>query len=296
MSTLISVDLDDLSCYHQIHDLEPPSAEMAGVVLERCLPRFLELFAELDVRATFFVIGRDLERDLDSGGVGAKLLRRALAAGHELGNHSYAHAYDMHTWSSADIARDIKRCDALLRTIGAQPLGFRAPGYVHHKRMLQQVAGLGYRYDSSALPSPPYYLAKLGVMGWMRLRGKRSASSLSGATTFLGGTRPRYLSDVGLWEVPVSASPTLRLPVVGTALLSGPRRISDLLRAQVERMDYAHIELHGLDLADPDEDGYAQALVDKQPELKVSFEDRCKRLGTLLAARGSGGPILPALG
>lgn len=296
MSTLISVDLDDLSCYHQIHDLEDPPPETAGVVLERCLPRFLELFAELDVRATFFVIGRDLERDLDSGGVGAKLLQRAMSEGHELANHSYAHAYDMHSWSSADIARDIKKCDTVLRGIGARPLGFRAPGYVHHKRMLRQVAGLGYRYDTSVLPSPPYYLAKLGVMGWMRLRGKRSASSVSGVTSFFGGTRPHYLSDVGLWEVPISASPTLRLPVVGTALLSGPQRISDLLRAQVERMDYAHIELHGLDLADPDEDGYHPALLGKQPELKVSFEDRCKRLGELLAVRGSGGPILPALG
>ena len=133
-------------------------------------------------------------------------------------------------------------------------------------------------------------------MGWMRLRGKRSASSAAGATGYMGGTRPRYLPDVGLWEVPISASPALRLPVVGTALLAGPQRVSDLLRAQVERMDYAHIELHGLDLADPDEDGYEPALLEKQPELKVSFEDRCERLGGLLAARGSGGAILPALG
>ena len=98
-STIVSVDLDDLACYHAIHGLAAPDPSHAGVVLERCLPRFLALFDELGVRATFFVVGRDLQRDLAAGGRGAALLRQALAAGHELGNHSFAHAYDLVRWA-----------------------------------------------------------------------------------------------------------------------------------------------------------------------------------------------------
>ncbi len=67
-ATLVSVDLDDIECYHAIHGLRPPSVATAGVGLERWLPRFLELFDRLGVRATFFVIGRDLARDLEGGG------------------------------------------------------------------------------------------------------------------------------------------------------------------------------------------------------------------------------------
>src|SRR5688572_8214892 len=173
-STIVSVDLDDVGCYHAIHGLPPPSPEAAGAVLEKCLPRFLELLAPLGARATFFVIGRDLQRDLQAGGRGAAALKQALAAGHELANHSFAHAYDLVTWAPAAIYEDLRRCDTLLRGLGARPAGFRAPGYTHDAALLQQVGALGYRYDSSLLPSPSYYLGKLAAMGWMAARGRRS--------------------------------------------------------------------------------------------------------------------------
>ena len=80
-STILSVDLDDVGCYHAIHGLPPPGPEVAGAVLERCLPRFLEVLEELGSRATFFVVGRDLQRDLQAGGRGAAALKQALAAG-----------------------------------------------------------------------------------------------------------------------------------------------------------------------------------------------------------------------
>src|SRR5215475_7640909 len=44
----------------------------------------LSILNEEGVKATFFVIGEDLERNLEEG-------RKIVAAGHELGNHSYSH-------------------------------------------------------------------------------------------------------------------------------------------------------------------------------------------------------------
>ena len=68
-------------------------------------------------------IGSRLERDLQQrDGRGAEVLARALAEGHELANHSYAHAYDLHHWPAPEIAADLRRCDALLRQIGAYPV------------------------------------------------------------------------------------------------------------------------------------------------------------------------------
>jgi peptidoglycan-N-acetylglucosamine deacetylase len=286
-STIVSVDLDDLACYHAIHGLPAPPAASAGVVLERCLPRFLELFEELGVRATFFVIGRDLQRDLGAGGRGAALLRRALAAGHELANHSFAHAYDMVTWTPAAIYDDLRRCDVLLRGLGARPTGFRAPGYTHDGLLLQQVAALGYRYDSSLMPSPSYFAGKLAVIGWMAMRGRTSSSLAQGWRSFVGPTRPHFMPECGLWEVPVSVSPVLRLPMVGTFVIGG-RGL--LLREATERR-YLHLELHGIDLADPASDGYDPALRKRQPELKVPLAVRLGRLRGLLTARGTGTSI-----
>lgn len=292
-STIVSVDLDDLACYHAIHGLAPPDPARAGVVLERCLPRFLELFDGLGVRATFFVIGRDLQRDLAAGGRGAVLLRQALAAGHELGNHSFAHAYDLVRWSPAAVYADLRACDVLLRGLGARPTGFRAPGYTHDPMLLQQVAALGYRYDSSLLPSPIYYAAKLAMIGWMALQGEASRAHARGWQSFLGPTRPHFMADCGLWEVPVSVSPVLRLPMVGTFVL-GKR--GALLRREAETCRYLHLELHGIDLADADEDGYDAALRRRQPELRGALAERLARLRGLLTARRGATSIGGAFG
>jgi hypothetical protein len=294
-ATLISVDLDDVACYHQIHGLPPPSRQVAGAGLERWLPRYLELFAQLGVRATFFVIGRDLARDLDDHGAGAEHLRRAVAAGHELGNHSHAHAYDMVRWSGARQREDLQACDALLRALGAEAQGFRAPGYTHDAALLRQVATLGYRYDSSSLPSPPYYAAKLAVMGAMAVRGMRSSSQVRGAPTFLGRRLPHWRKDVGLWELPLSVSPVTRVPLIGTTLLALPALVSGPLRRIALGLPHLHLELHGMDLADADRDDLAPGLLARQPELRVPWRVRYERLRELLALRGGGSPLRAAV-
>ena len=281
-STILSVDLDDVGCYHAIHGLPPPGPEAAGAVLERCLPRFLELLDQLQSRATFFVVGRDLQRDLQAGGRGAAILRQALAAGHELGNHSFAHAYDLVKWEPAAIYDDVRRCDVLLRGLGARPTGFRAPGYTHDTTLLQQVGALGYRYDSSLLPSPSYYLGKLAAIGWMAVRGRTSRSLVEGWRSFVGPQRPHFMPGCGMWEVPVSVSPVLRMPMVGTFVLGAGGGL--LLREARERK-YLHLELHGLDLADAD--GYDPALRRLQPELRTPLGSRLEKLRGLITARGS---------
>jgi hypothetical protein len=294
-ATLVSVDLDDLACYHAINGLPPPLAEIEGVGLERWLPRFLELFARTGVRATFFVIGRDLARDLAGRGAGAELLRQAVAAGHELGNHSFAHAYDLVRWPAERQYEDLRACDALLRGLGAEVLGFRAPGYTHDAGLLRQVAALGYRYDSSCLPSPPYYATKLAVMGAMALKGERSSSLVRGVPSFLGPRLPHWREDVGLWELPMSVSPVTRVPLIGTTLLALPAVVSGPLRRTALGLRHFHLELHGIDLADPERDALAPGLCGRQPELKVPWRVRHERLRELLALRGSGAPLRAAV-
>jgi hypothetical protein len=277
-STILSVDLDDVGCYHAIHGLPPPGPEVAGAVLERCLPRFLELLDQLQARATFFVVGRDLQRDLQAGGRGAAILKQALAAGHELGNHSFAHAYDMVKWAPAAIYDDVRRCDVLLRGLGARPTGFRAPGYTHDATLLQQVGALGYRYDSSLLPSPSYYLGKLAAIGWTAVRGRTSRSLVEGWRSFVGPQRPHFMPGCGMWEVPVSVSPVLRCRWSGRSCWG---RAGALLLREARERRYLHLELHGLDLADAEADGYDPALRRLQPELRTPLASRLEQ-----AARG----------
>lgn len=80
----------------------------------------LNLLAREHVRATFYLIGRDLQRHPDLGGLIA-------AAGHEIGNHSYSHQR-MVLVSGAWAAGEVTRADALIRATGYRgPITFRPP-------------------------------------------------------------------------------------------------------------------------------------------------------------------------
>src|SRR5262245_59261430 len=80
----------------------------------------LSILNQEDVKATFFVIGADLERNLEEG-------RKIAAAGHELGNHSYSHER-MVLKTPSFIESEIGRTDQLIRQAGYQSaIHFRPP-------------------------------------------------------------------------------------------------------------------------------------------------------------------------
>jgi hypothetical protein len=284
-ATHVSVDLDGIACYHAIHGLPPPAAAVRDIALVRWLPRFLELFATLGVRATFFVIGAELERALADDGPGARHLQQALAEGHELGNHSWAHAYDMVRRDDAEQRDDITACDRLLRDLGATPVGFRAPGYTHDARLLAAVASAGYRYDSSALPSPTYWAAKVAAIGWHRLLGRRSQSMVRGAASFFGSGEPHVDAASGLVSLPITTLGALRLPLVGTFVLAGPRWVRNALVAGAAKRASVHLELHAIDLVDEESDGIDDRLARLQPELRTPLVVRRERLADFLRSR-----------
>jgi len=80
----------------------------------------LGVLADRQVQATFFVVGEALERN---PWLGAQI----VAAGHELGNHSYSHA-PLVGRSTAFIRAEIERTDRLIRQAGYQgEIHFRPP-------------------------------------------------------------------------------------------------------------------------------------------------------------------------
>ncbi len=85
-------------------------------------PAILDILLTYDIRATFFVTGRHSERSPD-------LIKRILAEGHVIGNHSYSHNYDLIYASSDHFEADfIKAQDILWEITGAYPTLFRFPG------------------------------------------------------------------------------------------------------------------------------------------------------------------------
>ena len=82
--------------------------------------QILAILAEENVKATFFVIGGELEQNLEQG-------KKLVAAGHELGNHSYSHVR-MLLVTPSFVRDEIERTDQLIRNTGYQgEILFRPP-------------------------------------------------------------------------------------------------------------------------------------------------------------------------
>jgi peptidoglycan/xylan/chitin deacetylase (PgdA/CDA1 family) len=83
-------------------------------------PELLELLAQHEARATFFVCGLNVERY-------PQIVRAAVEAGHELGNHGYAHA---RLWlrKPAFIYQEVATAQrAITAVAGRPPRWFRPP-------------------------------------------------------------------------------------------------------------------------------------------------------------------------
>lgn len=80
----------------------------------------LSILSDLNLKATFFVIGGDLEENMIEG-------KKIVAAGHELGNHTYSH--DRMVLKSIDfVQREIEKTDSLIKEAGYhREILFRPP-------------------------------------------------------------------------------------------------------------------------------------------------------------------------
>jgi peptidoglycan-N-acetylglucosamine deacetylase len=291
----VSVDLDAVECYFRIYGLPgtpPESARFA--VLRRCLPRFAELFARHDVRATFFVVGQDLEQDAD----GRRLLADLARAGHELANHSYTHPYHLVRLDRAAMGQEVDRAhDLVAGCAGSPPVGFRAPGYATTSTLVELLCERGYAYDSSAFPAVPYYLTKAAVVSALRLLGRRSGSMLDSPRVLLAPRSPYRpqagaayrRGDLPILELPMAVTPALRLPVYGTSLVLAPEWLRRRLVASALSTPFFNLELHGIDLADAGADGIPGALSDRQLDLRLPLARKLQALeATLRQARDAG--------
>ena len=80
----------------------------------------LNVLGEMGVKATFFVIGAELEQNMSEG-------RKIVAAGHELGNHSYSHAR-MILVTPGFVQEEVEKTDRLIREVGySGEINFRPP-------------------------------------------------------------------------------------------------------------------------------------------------------------------------
>lgn len=108
----------------------------------------LDLLAEREIRATFFIVGQIAETH-------AKLVRAIREAGHEVASHGWDHRR-IHLLSPQAFREDLRISkDALEQACGAAVVGYRAPTFSVVSQTawaIDILAELGLLYDSSIYP------------------------------------------------------------------------------------------------------------------------------------------------
>ena len=149
MPNAMSVDVED---YFQVQAFAGavPRGNWDAIPrrVEANTERILAQFAAAGVHGTFFTLGWVAERH-------PALVRRIVAAGHELASHGYDHVL-AHDFTPEQFAADVGRTRRILEDIGGVPVvGYRAPTFSVGPRNPWAWAALereGYRYSSSVFP------------------------------------------------------------------------------------------------------------------------------------------------
>ena len=118
----ISLDLDNQWSYMKIHGDE--GWDKYPSYFNIFVPHVLDVLDELDLKITFFIVGKDTESEENR-----KYLKMITERGHEVGNHSYHHESWLQTYSYEKIEKEIREAEeAIEKVTGQRTTGFQRTG------------------------------------------------------------------------------------------------------------------------------------------------------------------------
>lgn len=288
MKTCITIDLDEYRDYQSL--LAGDAGEADHSFYPDAMPRFLDLFDRHGVRASFFVVGRDL-----SVAANRKLVREMAERGHEIGNHSYTHPYNFRALSRIEKEAEIAQAEAAIAdVIGERPVGFRVPSCDVDLETLSLLVEREYLYDSSVFPSPIMWLFML----YGKLFVKKAGYQLGAPLAALAPRHPYFPSPDRLHrrraegdaraprilEIPFSVLPGIRFPFYSTLLrrFGGPALFDRMHRAYGTRSPL-HVVFHMIELAQFDDTPLGRHY-ESTPGLAVPLADRERFIGHVVEA------------
>ncbi|MDE5943239.1 MAG: polysaccharide deacetylase [Clostridia bacterium] len=109
---------------------------------DKVTPKILDVLKEENVKATFFIIGRQAQTRMS-------ILRRAYDEGHTLAVHSFSHEYKKIYASPESLLKDIDECNEIIKSVtGSFSDVYRFPGgsYGLSNELISAVTSHGLRY------------------------------------------------------------------------------------------------------------------------------------------------------
>jgi peptidoglycan/xylan/chitin deacetylase (PgdA/CDA1 family) len=148
----LGVDFDAMSIWDgSFHKLSPAYLARGEFGAEVAAQRLLKLFEKQQIKTTWCIPGHTVDTFPNP-------CKEALAAGHEIAHHGYAH--ENPTEVDKDAERQVlQRGLESLARIGVKPRGYRSPYWDFSPNTLNLLEELGFEWDSSLMANDlhPYY-------------------------------------------------------------------------------------------------------------------------------------------
>ena len=146
---LITVDLE--------YDWEGKETKSISLI-----SKLLDFFDDYNVKATFFVLGKLIEKNED--------YIKEISKKHEIASHGFSHK-NLRELNIKMLEREVFLTKKILSNLRIKCIGFRSPYFLLPKNLGLALKKYGYKYDSSVskgilwrryynifLPNKPYYL------------------------------------------------------------------------------------------------------------------------------------------
>ncbi|MCI0627216.1 MAG: polysaccharide deacetylase family protein [Acidobacteria bacterium] len=284
----ISVDVDVVSCYYRAYGI---NACDGNQVYDLAMPRLMSLFEEFGIRATFFVVAKDVRNHPQN----AQIIRRLAESGHEIANHTLSHPFRLTRLPLEIKANEIAEAEPILSELSGQPVtGFRSPGWDIDADLMSILEDRGYEYDSSVFPS--FFLLPLKLQHRLKNWNLETTTGMGSPWFSFAPTRPYHPNGQTPWkrgsrrllEIPIGVVPDVRIPFLGTVLFgAGWSFFRASLEWVVFRRQPFNFELHPIELLGLAEDGL-DARLERQPGMRLSLSRKLvlyRQLLTILKYR-----------
>jgi len=249
----MSIHLDPIDHYFNVRGWNPNANTKLNAIYDSAIPLFLDLLDKYNIKATFFVVGKDLKIQRNR-----KTVKLIKSKGHEIANHTMNHLQPFTSLSKNQKQIEIENGDKIISDVtGSKVSGFCTPGWDIDIETINLLENYGYVYDSSVFPS--YYIPLLKSISY--LKDRRMGAKGFGKPIFIciAPRRPYYPSEKAIWkkgkrkilEIPTCVLPIIRFPFWGTLnFIYGIRGFNlNFQLANLSRIPIVYV-LHGLDLVD----------------------------------------------
>jgi peptidoglycan/xylan/chitin deacetylase (PgdA/CDA1 family) len=174
---------------------DPDNARRPGVLSQGRygatigIPKILDTLEEAGVKGTFFVPGWTAENHTSR-------VEMILEGGHEIGHHSYSHR-----WAGDSVEESVeemeKGLEALKRTVGVVPNGYRSPAGEVNEVLFQLLQKHDFLYDSSLMDhiNPYRHMLADGSKGPIELPWHWSLDDAPFALFSIKNPRPIFTNE-----------------------------------------------------------------------------------------------------